>query len=929
MKKLITVLTIFTVAFAFTGLVLAKGASDLEPRELENKITVQPPSDITLDYCGLAMTNGVGSSVTSYMPGWQTVTYFDPATCPGVPTYPFEITALSFTLYDMYGSSPWPYPIDVVVYDMLQPGDPCQGPGAELCRFTVTCDQASFEYPNVGTATFPQVCCVNGPFFIGLDLTDPYPLPPGPVYDDQIPPCCDNWFFFPPSWGDWCWAWGDPPSVGYPLFWVDGETPPNNCEEFGCENHKMHYPQLPDPNGWDVNATGNVSLPNSIMLADDFRCSETGYIDDMHFWGSWKDDIEGQVIMFHLAIYDNVPEGPHGYSEPGQELWWTEIYEPEFTVTPEDPSGEQGWYDPINGEILPLNHQAYYRYDVIFPPGLGFWQVQGEIYWLKISAFINDPENTAWGWKTSFSPLFMDDAVYDSYAAPTGWRELYEPMPEPPIVNDFWAFFGPGGELIDGGGADAYGEGWYYYPSTNWWNIWFYDHPLVPGRKYIHVEFDAFGPGTETAIFAVNWSTDQWDVPGEPPLPGVDENLYIGRAEFPIIEGHNIFDWDIPTYNPEWVSIDFRVFEPMDIPGGIIDHQCIPSLDLAFCITGEGGTETGACCWTDGSCTMENQSICEDNGGVFYPGQNCADVECPVEDPVYDLWETPDGHNTFVDFGCGPSTPPLPADFFGPGSDPFDGIIALVGEPLATTGNLGPTDAIIKRYRAADLADCPSQDEIELEIVALNLVSVEPITVTYDGGQNPEDWDITVCLSEFRDQLTGIMNINQVCQEGGTFNAYVPVVPKIIFTRISDGMEMYVDYGEWGLPAIELNVEDGHWMFSDPGFNVYTSNVGDLVSNCDDEPDILIGRSAVDLIPGLQAIPCIDCSQPAVDYDIPITSLLEPAGCAQHDVWPPHDVVEDIPTLTEWGMIILALLLLSAGTVAVIWRRKAAMARTN
>ena len=32
---------------------------------------------------------------------------------------------------------------------------------------------------------------------------------------------------------------------------------------------------------------------------------------------------------------------------------------------------------------------------------------------------------------------------------------------------------------------------------------------------------------------------------------------------------------------------------------------------------------------------------------------------------------------------------------------------------------------------------------------------------------------------------------------------------------------------------------------------------------------------------------------------------------------------EEIPTLSEWGMIVLALLLLAAGTVAVIRRRKA------
>jgi hypothetical protein len=38
---------------------------------------------------------------------------------------------------------------------------------------------------------------------------------------------------------------------------------------------------------------------------------------------------------------------------------------------------------------------------------------------------------------------------------------------------------------------------------------------------------------------------------------------------------------------------------------------------------------------------------------------------------------------------------------------------------------------------------------------------------------------------------------------------------------------------------------------------------------------------------------------------------------------------EDIPTLTEWGMIILGLLLLTAGTIAAIRRRKAAVAGTD
>lgn len=41
------------------------------------------------------------------------------------------------------------------------------------------------------------------------------------------------------------------------------------------------------------------------------------------------------------------------------------------------------------------------------------------------------------------------------------------------------------------------------------------------------------------------------------------------------------------------------------------------------------------------------------------------------------------------------------------------------------------------------------------------------------------------------------------------------------------------------------------------------------------------------------------------------------------------EVSEQTPTLTEWGLIILALLLLTAGTMAVIRRRKAATARAG
>ncbi len=704
-------------------------------------------------------------------------------------------------------------------------------------------------------------------------------------------------------------------------------------------NHKMHFPQLPDPNGWDVNAT------EPSCLADDWQCSEAGPIQDLHWWGSWRHDDIGHVMGFIVTIHNNIPVGPDGYSIPGDPMWGPFVIE-NYEMVPVDPPSPQGWFDPMTGEVFPQgDHHQYFRYDVLLPEEMWFWQEQGEIYWLRISAMVDAPGVTAWGWKSTQNH-FMDDAVWapDPFDPMPPWVELYEPQAPPdPIANGFWVEFDPEGYFMGGMGYETEWPDWYFYEFSGWWNVWFYDHPFDPTRKkqfYVDGLIMPTAPDLPASIeIAINWSTDQWEPGGPPPIPDLFppdmEEIFIGRQtifQIDLPQGfvdpipiYEFFEW-LP-YNPEWVSIDVRGFNFRF--EGVIEHTCMPrdpteqSLDLAFVITGGEPIEMGACCWEDGSCTHETEPNCVDNGGTFMGlDVACSEVYCPVENPVYDLWETPEGFNTFVDFGCDPSIPVIPADFFGPGSDPFDGTIALQGEPLATTGDLGPTDTIIKRSRAADLPQCPSSDQVEIEIVALNLVSVEPIIVTYNGGIDPEPWDIKVCLSEFGLQPSGSMTINQVCAEGGTFSAYLPVSPKVVFRRISDGLEMYIDFDESGLAAIDLSVEYAHWTFSDPGFGVYTSSYGNLVSNCDDIPDIPIGPSGVDLFPGIHALPCEDCSEPAIDHNIPITTLTEPYNCAQHEVWPPHDIIDNIPTMSEWGMLILALLLMAAGTVAVVRRRK-------
>ena len=75
---------------------------------------------------------------------------------------------------------------------------------------------------------------------------------------------------------------------------------------------------------------------------------------------------------------------------------------------------------------------------------------------------------------------------------------------------------------------------------------------------------------------------------------------------------------------------------------------------------------------------------------------------------------------------------------------------------------------------------------VDVQIVALNLVSVEPITVTFNDGQESEEWDVQVCLSSFP-QPMGEMTITLDEEDCGTFDSTIPILPKFTFIRRSQG----------------------------------------------------------------------------------------------------------------------------------------------
>lgn len=89
-----------------------------------------------------------------------------------------------------------------------------------------------------------------------------------------------------------------------------------------------------------------------------------------------------------------------------------------------------------------------------------------------------------------------------------------------------------------------------------------------------------------------------------------------------------------------------------------------------------------------------------------------------------------------LDFGP-TGLPPIPADFFGPGSDPFEGQISLGG---------GGTPMVINRTEGVYLPDSAPSAEVPTEIQGMSLKSTEPIRVTFDGGMVESFFDVFVEL---------------------------------------------------------------------------------------------------------------------------------------------------------------------------------------
>jgi hypothetical protein len=193
-------------------------------------------------------------------------------------------------------------------------------------------------------------------------------------------------------------------------------TQPPVCNE----RNGVKYIQPPNFQGLDVWNSGPW------VLADDFVCTNTGPVSDIHLWGSWaKDQQPDPNISFWLAVYDDVPVSPtNNFSHPGN-LLWNQQFPPGQYVQSFWGTGSEAFLDPGPPNIIgPESNIWYYCFT---PTNLTQYGslANPSNYWLMVYATLPSGSTNMYGWKTT-------TAISNDISVHVPWPG------SPPIGNPGW-----------------------------------------------------------------------------------------------------------------------------------------------------------------------------------------------------------------------------------------------------------------------------------------------------------------------------------------------------------------------------------------------------------------------------------------------------------------------------------------------------------
>ncbi len=320
-----------------------------------------------------------------------------------------------------------------------------------------------------------------------------------------------------------------------------------------------------------------------------------------------------------------------------------------------------------------------------------------------------------------------------------------------------------------------------------------------------------------------------------------------------------------PCFDPSGKKADKALTK---IANTVLD-KCADTLDLDTVFPGDctSASNFAACLARSVTCTSCLMTNAIDSLALDCDLQDnaAADLSC-VEPPAgdfipagFDCFETAtDCGGASIEFGGGSNNPPIPADFFGLGSQPFEGVVELGG-----AGDPAFPDTIIERLGGMAFdGHFPQTATTDIQIVQLDLVSCQPITI--QGGSGPEQWMVQVQAGP--GDATGQLDASKTHANGGTFTSQMVVQPVFNFFRVDLGTATIngADLGSFPL----VSDTPTPWAKSDPGL---TSGV----APCD--------TSA--FFPGMLddggRIPC--CEEPAYDAGAPFPDghkhVVKPHGC--------------------------------------------------
>src|SRR5262249_53509079 len=224
----------------------------------------------------------------------------------------------------------------------------------------------------------------------------------------------------------------DPNNFGLDLaFKINTAAPP---PPLCCpETNGVKFVQLPKvPGGMDVNATRDPAAGQILTLADDFLCTNTGPVTDIHLLGSWLKDTIDPNVLFTLTLWSDVPKQTNATggitpSHPGVVMWSEPFGPGEYYQCPFTNFSEQ-FYDPTIMGPLGNDTNVYY---LCFYPRQPFRQ-QGTTavptnYWLSVNAQTTASAQTLFGWHSSYQ-FYNDDAVMGFGPAPAAWTPMVDPF---------------------------------------------------------------------------------------------------------------------------------------------------------------------------------------------------------------------------------------------------------------------------------------------------------------------------------------------------------------------------------------------------------------------------------------------------------------------------------------------------------------------